>query len=152
MIRAAVRLWETVLPEPRRALLGGVGLLLLRLGVGGFMLFAHGWGKLTSFSEKADKFPDPLGIGSPALSMALAISAEFFCAALLIVGLATRLATIPLMITMLVAALIVHADDPWGKKEFALLYFIPFAALFFTGPGPLSLDALIARRLAKQGE
>ena len=43
---------------------------------------------------------------------------------------------------MLVAAFVVHADDPWGKKEFALLYAIPFTALAITGGGRYALDAL----------
>ena len=49
------------------------------------------------------------------------------------------------MVTMLVAALIIHGDDPWAKKELALLYFFPFAALFLTGAGRYSLDAFFRR-------
>lgn len=149
MISTVVRIWETVLSPARRKLLEAVGLLVLRLGAGGFML-THGWGKLSNFSELSEKFPDPLGIGSSLVSLSLAVSAEFFCAILVMAGLATRLATIPLMITMLVAALIVHADDPWQKKEFALLYCVTFATLFATGPGALSIDALVAKRLGKR--
>ena len=121
-----------------------LGLLLLRVFIGGFMLTAHGWGKLMSYPEKYTQFPDPLGLGSP-LSMTLAVGAEVFCAAALILGLAMRLAAVPLIITMLVAAFVVHGDDPWQKKEFALLYLIPFVVLAFTGPGRYSLDALLAR-------
>ena len=39
------------------------------------MLYAHGWPKLASFSEKSGGFPDPLGIGSPA-SLTLAVFAD----------------------------------------------------------------------------
>lgn len=127
-----------------------VGLLILRVSVGGMMLFAHGWGKLLGFREGASEFANPIGVG-PEISMALAIFAEFFCALLVMLGLGTRLAVIPLMVTMLVAAFIVHADDPWGKKEFALLYFLPFLALFFTGAGKLSLDALLFKKWVKKG-
>ena len=42
---------------------------------------------------------------------------------------------------MLVAAGLIHADDPWAKKEFALMYLLPFLALLFTGAGRFSLDA-----------
>ena len=129
-------------PIPSSDMTLSLGLLLLRVSVGGMMLCAHGWGKLTNFAAKHATFPDPLGIGS-SLSMALATAAEAFCALAIVVGLATRWAALPLMITMLVAALIVHGADPWAKKEFALLYFFPFAALFLAGPGRYSLDGYL---------
>lgn len=118
-----------------------LGLLLLRIGAGGAMLFGHGWGKLTGFAELSERFPDPLGLGSPALSLGLAVFAEAFCAAAAMVGFATRFAAVPLVITMLVAALVIHGDDPWAKKELALLYVVPFLTLVFTGAGKFSVDA-----------
>lgn len=124
-----------------------VGLLLMRVALGAFMAFGHGWGKLASFSEKSATFPDPLGMGNP-VSMALAIFAELFCSLAIVLGLATRLAAIPLIITMLVAAFVIHGDDPWRKKELALLYLIPFLTLVFTGPGRISLDATIRSKAA----
>lgn len=126
-----------------------IGLLILRVGVGSFMLFAHGWGKLASFAEKADTWADPIGIG-PTVSLSLVIFAEFFCSLAIILGIGTRAAAIPLLITMLVAAGIVHADDPWGKKEFALLYGWTFAALIFAGAGRYSIDAVISRKLSQK--
>lgn len=123
-----------------------VGLLILRLGVGSMMLFAHGYGKLTGLINcRGGSFPDPIGLGNT-LSMVLATSAEFGCSLLIVLGLATRLAAIPLVITMSVAVFVVHADDPWSKKEFALLYLVPCLALFFTGAGRFSLDAALGRR------
>jgi putative oxidoreductase len=126
----------------RKRVFRDVGLLLLRVSIGGMMAAAHGWGKLLSFSEKSGSFPDPLSV-SPQVSMGLAIGAELFCSIALVLGLFTRLATLPLIITMLVAVLIIHGDDPWAKKELATLYLIPFVCLLFTGPGRFSLDAKI---------
>jgi putative oxidoreductase len=120
------------------------GLLFLRLAGGAFML-THGWGKLVGFAERAATFSDPLGVGSVA-SLSLAVFAEFFCACLVMLGLATRLAAIPLLITMLVAAFLVHGGDPWPKQELPLLYATCWLALFFAGPGRYSLDYLMARR------
>ncbi len=119
-----------------------IGLLILRLGVGLMMLMAHGWGKLVGFGDLASRFPDPLGVGSTT-SLILAVFAEVICSLLLIVGLGTRFAAVPLLITMLVAAFVVHADDPWGKQEFALLYAIPFLTLIFTGGGRFALDTVV---------
>ena len=131
-------------PAPSAGIGYSLGLLLLRVSVGGMMLLGHGWGKLTSFVERSSSFPDPLGVGSP-LSMALATGAEAFCALAVILGFATRWAAMPLMVTMAVAALIIHGDDPWAKKELAVLYFFPFATLFLTGGGRYSLDAFFRR-------
>jgi putative oxidoreductase len=118
-----------------------LGLLFLRITAGGMMLFGHGWAKLVGFADIAPKFPDPLGLGSTTFSLALAVFAEAFCAAAVMVGVATRLASMPLVVTMLVAAFVVHSDDPWAKKELALLYAAPFLTLVFTGPGKFSFDA-----------
>ena len=121
-----------------------LGLLVLRLFFGGFML-THGWGKAVKlFEGNLDKFADPIGIGAPA-SLILTVFAEVVCAILLVVGFKTRLASVPLMITMLVAAFIVHADDPFGKKEFALLYFAGYLAIFFMGAGKYSVDGQVSK-------
>jgi putative oxidoreductase len=127
-----------------------VGLLLLRVGVGLLMLTQHGWGKMMSFSEKAAIWADPIGVG-PEASLALAILAEVLCAAFVVIGLATRGAAVPLVITMLVAAFIVHWDDPFQKKELALLFLIPFLTLIMTGAGKYSIDGWLARRRETSG-
>lgn len=116
-----------------------LGLLLLR-ALAGAMMLPHGWSKLAASGELAGKFPDPIGLGEPT-SLALAIFAEFFCALLVIIGLGTRVAAIPLIVTMLVAAFVVHGADPFAKKELALLYAAAFLPLLFTGAGEYSVDA-----------
>jgi putative oxidoreductase len=125
-----------------------VGLLLLRVVTGLLMMTRHGWGKLTSFGERAAIWADPIGVGSE-LSLALAIFAEFFCSALVVVGLATRGAAIPVVCTMFVAAGIVHWDDPFGKKEFPLLFLTPFLTLVCTGAGRYSIDGWLQNRRNK---
>lgn len=121
-----------------------VGLLILRVSTGLIMLFAHGWGKLINFSTIAPQFADPIGVG-PTVSLALAVFAEVFCAVAVIIGLKTRWAVVPLVITMIVAVGIVHASDPWGKKELGIMYMISFLALFFTGPGKYSVDGVMGK-------
>lgn len=123
-----------------------IGLLCLRAGLGGMMAYGHGWGKMSQVLKGDMQFADPLGLG-PAVSLMLAAGAEFICAILLIVGLLTRVAAVPLAATMAVALFIVHADDPWQRKEMAAVYLVPFLALVFTGAGRYSLDGLIWRRM-----
>jgi hypothetical protein len=62
---------------------------------------------------------------------------------------ASRLAVIPLIITMLLAGFIVHAPDPYVKKELAFLYLLPFIFLFLSGAGRYSLDGMILNMLNK---
>lgn len=121
------------------ALAQSLGLLALRLMFGLGMLFAHGWGKMMSYGDKLDSFPDPLGIGSAA-SLTATVFAEVVCAFLVSIGLLTRGALIPLIFTMLVAAFIVHGNDPFSSKEMALLYLTGYGVIFLSGPGKFSLD------------
>ncbi len=114
--------------------------LVLRLAAG--IMLTHGWPKLAGFSERAEKFADPLGVG-PTGSLALVIFAEFFCTCFIVLGVFTRVSTIPLMFTMLVIIFLVHGGDPFGDKEMAVLYFLLYAAIFILGPGKFSLDRKI---------
>ena len=119
-----------------------IALLILRVVIGAFML-THGWGKMeTLFSGEPIQFPDPMGVGATA-SLALAVFTEVLCSILLIIGLGTRFAAILLLITMLVAAFIVHANDGFGKQEFALLYAIIYLTIAVIGAGKYSLDYLL---------
>ena len=76
----------------------------------------------------------------------MAVFAEVFCSILILVGFATRLATVPLIITMLVAVLSIHAADPFVKKEMAMHFLLAYAVLLVTGSGKYSVDQLLQRR------
>lgn len=117
-------------------------LLILRF-VGGAFMLTHGIGKFIKLiGSDPIKFADPLGIGVTA-SLSLAVFTEVFCAIFLILGFATRFSAILLMITMLVAALIVHANDGFAKQELPLLYSTIYLAIALTGAGKYSIDQLI---------
>lgn len=115
-----------------------IGLALLRIGPS-LMMLTHGFPKFQKLLAGNFEFPNPIGIGA-APSLFLAVIGEFLAPILIIVGFKTKFAAIPAAITMLVAALIVHGEDPFGKKELALLYAIAFIAIFLLGPGKYSLD------------
>lgn len=123
-------------------------LLITRLAAGSFML-THGIPKLMKFFSTGDiTFSDPLGVGTiPSLMMA--IFAEVFCSIFVILGLGTRIAVIPLMITMLVAVILVHANDPFGKKELGLMYLTVYTFLLVEGSGKYSLDEWLLNRQRK---
>lgn len=109
------------------------------------MLLGHGWPKLSAFAEKAADFPDPFGVGS-SLSLTLAIVGEVGGSILLVLGLGTRLGAVPFLVTMMVAVLVIHGDDPWARKELAVTYAVPALALLLAGPGRFSVDRWIAAR------
>lgn len=139
-----------------------IGLLILRIGIGGYLL-THGWGKVQMvLAGDFAKFGDPIGLGAPA-SLVLVTGAEFLCSLLVIFGFATRLAAAAIVFSMGVAAFVVHAADPWtmgegarlflaglakswASKEPALLYLIPFLSLVISGAGGLSIDGLVSSR------
>lgn len=133
-------------PEPTTI---SVGLLVLRIAAGAMMM-VHGYAKLAGYGEMSAEFPDPLGVGH-ATSLVLAIFGELVCGALLLPGLFTRLAAVPYAFTMVVAGLIVHADDPWNRKELAVLFLVVGVVIAITGPGRFSVDALLASK-AKWGK
>lgn len=130
---------------PLNAFMQSIALLVIRVGFGSLMLYSHGWSKVMNFGDMADRFANPIGIGSE-LSLVLVIFAEVVCALLIVFGLFTRLAAVPLIIEMLVLVFIVHVGDPWGRIEMPLLFLTAFAALFIAGGGWYSLDNIRKRR------
>ena len=117
-----------------------LGLLIFRLMIGGLML-THGYGKFLRVLEGNFRFADPIGLG-PEISLVLTVFAEFICALLIMFGLFTRLATMPLIVAMAVAAFITHGGDPLADKEKALLYLAAFIILFYKGGGRYTLDRM----------
>ncbi len=93
----------------------GLAPLALRLYLAPVLIQA-GYNKLSNFSDTAAWFGNPdwgLGLPFPEVMAALAAGTEFFGGALLVLGLATRLVSIPLAFTMFVAAFSVHIQNGW---------------------------------------
>lgn len=124
---------------------GHAALLMFRVLVACLML-THGFPKLQRLlSGEEIQFADPYGLGVTT-SFVLVVFAEFFCSILVILGLATRLAAIPIMITMATAVIFAHANDPFGVKEKPLLFFVCFLFILVIGAGKYSVDNSLKRR------
>jgi len=120
---------------------------IARLTVG-LVFFQSGWGKLHDL-EKVTGYFTELGIPTPAFQARFASTAEFVCGGLLLLGLATRFAVVPLIVTMCVAIRTAQWENVDGIGSLVGLLEFSYIALLVwlgtDGPGPLSLDRLIAR-------
>lgn len=139
-----------VLEQPKEWL-SSVALLLVRVSVG--VVFAMtGWGKLHKLDDIIEFFRS-LGIPAPELQAPFVAGLEFVGGSLLIVGLMTRLLAAPLIGTMVVAIITAKKDeiesltDVLGFIEWHYLVF--FVVLVLMGPGRLSLDHLLVKKVLK---
>ena len=119
-------------------------LLAIRIFVGVAML-THGFPKLMMLLSGKIEFMNFMGIGEKT-SLILAVLAEVLCSLFVLLGLFTRFSVVPLIITMLVAALMVHGNDPFAKQEMSLLYLFHYILIFVAGPGNISIDRMISRK------
>jgi putative oxidoreductase len=123
-----------------------LGPLLGRLAVA-VIFIGTGWGKLHSLDKVTDFFTE-LHIPAPHFHAVLVASTELVGGLLLLVGLFTRLAAMPLAFTMVIAILtakrseIEGVSSLFGFEEFT--YLMIFLWLAVSGPGALSIDRLLA--------
>ena len=112
-------------------------------------MLTHGLKKLDLLlSDDPVQFADPFGVGSVA-TLILVIFDEVVCSALLIIGLATRLVVLPLIVTMAVAVFMIHKTDGFERQELGSIYLLVYVFLLVTGSGKYSLDYLICRKRRK---
>ncbi len=120
----------------------------------GWVFVQSGWGKLHNLPKVVAFFTE-LGIPAPQFQAVLAATAEFACGVLILIGLLTRVASLPLIVVMTVALLtakkadIHELSDLFGMGEY--LYIALLLWLGAYGAGPISLDAIFARRLDDGG-
>lgn len=116
-----------------------IGLLFLRIGFSLLLIIGHGVAKIKKLVNSDYTFYDPFGIGE-GTALVLATFAEVFFPIFIIIGFKTRLAAIPIIITMLVASFMYHLKDPFSMKEMSLLYLTAFIFILLAGPGKYSVD------------
>ncbi|MEX1243162.1 MAG: DoxX family protein [Thermoanaerobaculia bacterium] len=117
----------------------------------GWIFLQSGWGKLHNLPKVVEFFTE-LGIPAPQIQAPLAAGAEFVCGAMVLLGLATRLASLPLMVVMVVAIVtakkgdIHELSDLFGMAEYLYIALLAYLAAY--GAGPVSVDRIFAKRLA----
>ena len=121
----------------------------------GLVFFQSGWGKLHDL-EKVTSYFTELGIPNPAFQARFASTAEFVCGGLLLLGLGTRFAVVPLIVTMCVAIRTAQWENVDGIGSLVGLLEFSYIALLVwlgtDGPGPVSLDRLIARLAGRRSD
>jgi len=144
------------------ALLGrfeGVPILLVRI-VLGVMFIQSGHGKLFGGHDRVTGFFTDLGIPLPGLNAWVVAGVEFFGGICLVAGLGTRLFALMLSFTMLIATLTAKLPDLRKEPDFNItsLFFVSEVLamllllwMVFSGPGPISLDRLLAKKLSPSG-
>lgn len=123
--------------------------LLARVTLG-VIFIQSGWGKLHHLQKVIDFFTE-LGLPRPDLQAPFVAGTEFVCGWLVLLGLFARIASVPLVVTMLVATVTAKADelkhygDLFGFTEWTYLALAVVVIVY--GPGVHSLDALLVRLL-----
>ena len=126
---------------------------LLALRIGGFvpLLLKHGLEKIITFSAMAGHFPDPLHIGAVP-SLIFAMLSDSICSLLVIVGFATRWASLITFVNIFVAWAFVHHFEFVGHDanhgETIVLYLAMSFSLFLSGAGKYSVDGMVEGRNA----
>lgn len=121
-----------------------IGLLVLRLIIG-FGILSHGYPKLQMLLSGKVDFMSLWGL-TPIFTLALVVFAEFICPFFIVLGLFTRIATIPLIFTMLYAIFFIHFGEEFSKIELPILYLLAYFILLITAAGKFSIDAMIEKR------
>lgn len=130
-------------------------LLVVRL-YWGWQFFQVGKGKLMDLPATAENFTS-FGLPAPMVNAVLAGSTECFGGLLLLIGLGSRLAAIPLIGTMIVAYLTVHLDSIktiWDDSDnfvtqAPFLFLLAAVIAFVFGPGKFSVDHFLIRKTGK---
>jgi len=122
--------------------------IFFRVGVSGIFLNA-GLGKIQSWSQTVQLFADEYKVPvlPPALTAYMAASVELACPVLLVLGLATRLATLPMLGMCFVIGALVYPEF-WYEQ---VLWAGPLLFLLARGPGPVSLDRLLRPLILSRG-
>lgn len=121
-----------------------LGILFLRLVLGGLFTW-HGYDAIVHYDLYLSMSRSVIGLGAT-LEFNLVVFAQFICGILLVLGLLTRLAVIPIFIAMTVAFFIAHKNDPFFQKELPFAYLLLCIAVFILGSGRFSADHLLQKR------
>ena len=122
-----------------------ISLLLFRVIIS-CALMTHGYGKLIRLID-GNIWGRTHFIFNEEVSMALVVFGEFFAPLFVVIGFGTRIFAIPIIYTFCVIVFDVHWEDSFGKMEKGLMFLVSYISIFLIGPGKISVDNLIHKKL-----
>lgn len=121
-----------------------VALLFLRVTLGGFFIWIHGWPKLAgglATWKQVGGAMKHVGISLwPGFWGFMAAFSESIGMGLIVLGLAFRPSCLLVTITLAVATVMEYSRHSWGEAAHPLELALVFLALIFVGPGKYSVD------------
>ena len=125
-----------------------ITMLFFRIAVSLEMIFVHGFKKLGIGAQEVEKVPNPLHLPET-FNYAFAVSANILFPFLVLIGLCTRLATLPTLAVTLTGYFILHWNEALLVKDTPFIYSIVFLMILALGPGRFSIDNYISKKLIK---
>ena len=119
------------------------GMFVLRVA-SGLLLAHHGYQKLVKFNTLKHSFMNFMHLGST-MSLTLITFAELVCGVLLILGLFTRLACIPIIIGMGVVVFVASHAQIFAQGEKGMIYLAATVTILCCGPGKISVDGMMGK-------
>ncbi len=120
-------------------------MLLLRIAVCCEIAIVHGFKKIGVGVQDAEQIPNPLNLPD-AFNNAFAISANIIFPFFVMIGLLTRLATLPTLAVTLTGYFVVHWNDSLLLKDTPFIYSLLFLFILVVGPGKYSIDHAIYKK------
>lgn len=123
------------------------GMLLLRVAVALEIAIVHGFKKIGVGVAQAENIPNPLHLPE-AFNNVFAIAANIVFPFFVLIGLFTRLATLPTLAVTLTGYFVVHRNDSLLLKDTPFIYSLIFLVILILGPGKYSLDNSLYKKLS----
>jgi putative oxidoreductase len=125
-------------------------MLLFRIALSLELMVVHGFKKVGINVAVAEKVPNPLQLNE-SVNNAFAVSANLFFPVFVILGLFTRIATLPILAVIVTGYFVVHWNDNLTVKDIPFMYSLSYLLIMVLGPGRYSVDYFIHKKWTSKG-
>ena len=120
-------------------------MLVFRVVLSLELMVVHGFKKIGIHVAEAEKVPNPLHLPE-VINNAFAISANLIFPVLVILGLFTRIAILPILAVTLTGYFVLHWNDALLIKDTPFMYSLSYLLIMVLGPGRYSVDYFIENK------
>ncbi|MBK0368325.1 DoxX family protein [Flavobacterium agrisoli] len=125
-----------------------IALLFFRVVLSLELIIVHGFKKLGIGVPIAEVVPNPLSLPE-VLNQSFATAANIVFPFFIMLGVLTRLSTLPILAVTLTGYFVLHAQDNLLIRDVPFMYSIAYLFILLVGPGKFSVDFLIYKKLIK---